>query len=197
MASWWRFCRSRRWSPPQLMKHNFHCDIAWLRLEDEEFERLSKPVFAARRRTTRRKIVEIRRVRRRGVLLGSVTTDLSIDLIERFNLLEDVRLLCSRWDWSEKFHAAGFVHALFDPGAPSAKPGREPRPRGRGRANGTKTRKVFFNASTHGVEARPADPGEAQAEESLADDLELVVIGSSRLCSAYRRRQIRRNHWTS
>jgi hypothetical protein len=48
------------------------------------------------------------------VLLGSVTTDLTIDVIERFNLLEDVRVLCSRWDWSEKFYAAGFVHALYD-----------------------------------------------------------------------------------
>jgi hypothetical protein len=30
-------------------------------------------------------------------------------------LLEDVQLLCSRWDWAEKLYAAGFVHALFDP----------------------------------------------------------------------------------
>jgi hypothetical protein len=44
-----------------------------------------------------------------------VTTDLSIDLIERHNLLEGVRMLGSRWDWSEKLYAAGFVHALMDP----------------------------------------------------------------------------------
>ena len=49
------------------------------------------------------------------MLLGSVTTDLSIDPIERFDLLEGARVLCSRWDWSEKLYAAGFVHALFDP----------------------------------------------------------------------------------
>ena len=50
----------------------------------------------------------------RGVILGSVTTDLSIDVIERFNLLEDTSLLCSHWDWSEKFYAA-LAHALFNP----------------------------------------------------------------------------------
>ena len=49
------------------------------------------------------------------MVLGSVTTDLSIDLIERHNLLEGVRMLGSRWDWSEKLYAAGFVHALMDP----------------------------------------------------------------------------------
>jgi len=49
------------------------------------------------------------------VLLGSVTTDLTIDVVERFNLLADARVLCSRWDWSEKLYAAGFAHALLDP----------------------------------------------------------------------------------
>jgi len=62
-----------------------------------------------------RAIEEIRRVSKWGMMLGSVTTDLSIDLIERHNLLEGVRMLGSRWDWSEKLYAAGFVHALMDP----------------------------------------------------------------------------------
>jgi hypothetical protein len=53
-------------------------------------------------------------VTKHGVLLGSVTTDLTLELIERYNLLEDMQVLCSRWDWAEKL-AAGFVHALFDP----------------------------------------------------------------------------------
>ena len=60
-------------------------------------------------------IAELHRVTKHGVLLGSVTTDLTIEMLERFDLLEDARVFCSRWDWAEKFHAAGFVHALFDP----------------------------------------------------------------------------------
>ncbi|HEY8261754.1 MAG TPA: FAD-dependent oxidoreductase [Methylosinus sp.] len=61
-----------------------------------------------------RAISEIRRVGRRGMLLGSVTTDLPIDLIERHDLLDGVQTLASRWDWSEKLYAAGFTHALMD-----------------------------------------------------------------------------------
>jgi hypothetical protein len=60
-------------------------------------------------------IEEIRRVTKHGVVLGSITTDLAIDLLERHDLLEDVQTLGSRWDWAERFHAAGFVHALTEP----------------------------------------------------------------------------------
>jgi SAM-dependent methyltransferase len=59
-------------------------------------------------------IEEAHRVTRRGFVLGSVTTDLPIDLIERHNLLEGVETLGSLWDWSEKLFATGFVHALCD-----------------------------------------------------------------------------------
>lgn len=61
-----------------------------------------------------RAIAEFARVCRRGVLLGAVTTDLPIDLIERHDLLHGVRTLASRWDWSEKLYAAGFSHELMD-----------------------------------------------------------------------------------
>jgi monoamine oxidase/SAM-dependent methyltransferase len=61
-----------------------------------------------------RAIEEAHRVTRRGFLLGSVTIDLPIDLIERYDLLEGVETLGSRWDWSEMLFAAGFVHALSD-----------------------------------------------------------------------------------
>jgi monoamine oxidase/SAM-dependent methyltransferase len=61
-----------------------------------------------------RAVFELARVCKRGVLLGAVTTDLPIDLIERHNLLDGVRTLASRWDWSEKLYAAGFSHELMD-----------------------------------------------------------------------------------
>ncbi len=58
---------------------------------------------------------ELRRVTRSGIVLGSVTTDLAIDLIERFELAAGVETLTSRWDWSEMMFASGFEHALADP----------------------------------------------------------------------------------
>jgi monoamine oxidase/SAM-dependent methyltransferase len=57
---------------------------------------------------------ELRRVVRRGVVLGSVTTDLAIDLLERHDLVAGVATLTSRWDWSDMMFASGFDHALSD-----------------------------------------------------------------------------------
>jgi len=52
---------------------------------------------------------------RRGVVLGSVTTDLAIDLLERHDLVAGVATLTSRWDWSDMMFAQGFDYALSDP----------------------------------------------------------------------------------
>jgi monoamine oxidase/SAM-dependent methyltransferase len=60
-------------------------------------------------------IKELRRVVRRGVVLGSVTTDLTLDLLERYELVDGVATLTSRWDWSDLMFAQGFDHALSDP----------------------------------------------------------------------------------
>jgi SAM-dependent methyltransferase len=60
-------------------------------------------------------IMELRRVVRRGIVLGSVTTDLAIDLLERYDLVAGVATLTSRWDWSDMMFAHGFDHALSDP----------------------------------------------------------------------------------
>jgi SAM-dependent methyltransferase len=60
-------------------------------------------------------IMELRRVVRRGVVLGSVTTDLAIDLLERYDLVAGAATLTSRWDWSDMMFAHGFDHALSDP----------------------------------------------------------------------------------
>ncbi len=58
-------------------------------------------------------IAEMARVATKGLFLGSVTIDLSIDVIERYDLLDDIETLGSRWDWSEKLYAKGFDHALL------------------------------------------------------------------------------------
>ena len=47
-------------------------------------------------------------------MLGSLTLDLSIDVIERYNLLKGLEFLGSRWDWSEKLYPIGFTHALLE-----------------------------------------------------------------------------------
>jgi monoamine oxidase/SAM-dependent methyltransferase len=59
-------------------------------------------------------ITEMRRVVRRGIVLGSVTTDLAIDLLERYDLVAGVANLASRWDWSDLMFAQGFDFGLND-----------------------------------------------------------------------------------
>jgi monoamine oxidase len=59
---------------------------------------------------------EFRRVARWGLVLGSVTCDLSIDLLERYDLRAGVKNLASRWDWSEQLQPSGFEVALLNPG---------------------------------------------------------------------------------
>lgn len=60
-------------------------------------------------------IAELRRVSRGGVLAASVNSDLSVELLERYDLLRGVRTLISRWDWADLFLAAGLRQALSDP----------------------------------------------------------------------------------
>src|SRR5271170_315064 len=187
-------------TPAELREHNVHCDMAALPFEGGEFEAVIETgLCRSAPNDVEKAIAEIFRVTRRGVILGSVTTDLPIDVIERFNLLEQVRVLCSRWDWSEKLPAAGFVHALFD---------RERLGEAWERTEASRSSLgewhedpesllycVYERSAARGEPSiEEAAAKEAPAEEKPADELALFVVGSPRLCSAYRRKQMRRNH---
>ena len=60
-------------------------------------------------------IQELKRVTLGGIICGSINTDLTVDLIERYNLVEDVKLLMSRWEWADHFYAQGLKQVLTDP----------------------------------------------------------------------------------
>lgn len=60
-------------------------------------------------------LAEIRRVAGRGFILGSVTSDLPIEVIERYELLAGIKTLTSRWGWSDLLLSFGFRFALTDP----------------------------------------------------------------------------------
>jgi monoamine oxidase/SAM-dependent methyltransferase len=188
-------------TPAELRGHNFRCDIEALPFEDDTFEAvIESGLYRSAPEGAEKAIMEIRRVARRGVILGSVTTDLSIDVIERFNLLEDVQVLCSRWDWSEKLHAAGFRHALFDPE-------RLAEAWERTKASRASLDEWYEDPESllYCVYERTAAPGEPRmeeaaakeppAEEKPAEALALVLVGSTRSSSAYRRKQQRRNYY--
>jgi SAM-dependent methyltransferase len=102
-------------TPTELTNHNLWCDFAHLPFENGQFDAIIETgLYRTAANSVESAIAELYRLTKNGVLLGSATTDLPIELIERFGLLEGVKVLCSRWDWAERFYTAGFAHALFD-----------------------------------------------------------------------------------
>jgi protoporphyrinogen oxidase/SAM-dependent methyltransferase len=55
-----------------------------------------------------RAIREIHRVAKRGLVFGSVTSDMAPALIDRYDLLRGVKKLGTWWEWSELFFGNGF-----------------------------------------------------------------------------------------
>ena len=58
-------------------------------------------------------IAGLARVTRRGLFLGSITVDLPLDLVDRYDLLAGAQTLEFRWDWADRLHASGLGHALM------------------------------------------------------------------------------------
>jgi len=102
-------------TPPEAVAFNLLGEATDLPFEDGSFDivietglcRLPEAAIA-------KTIDEIRRVARRGVLLGSISLDLPIEIIERYNFLEGLRTFESRWEWAERFYAGGFCQTLLD-----------------------------------------------------------------------------------
>ena len=101
-------------TPDALVPYNILGDFTALPFPDQSFDVVIETGLSRLKpQQVMSAIAEIRRVTRQGFLLGSVTTDLPIDLLDHHNLLDDAQTLASRWDWSEKLQSAGFVHALI------------------------------------------------------------------------------------
>jgi SAM-dependent methyltransferase len=107
---------AHRRTPEKLQEYNVLGDLTALPFPERHFDVVIETgLCQLPRDMVARGVAELRRVTRRGLVLGSVTTDLPIDLIERHDLLADVKTLVSRWDWSEQLFAVGFGHELIDP----------------------------------------------------------------------------------
>jgi monoamine oxidase/SAM-dependent methyltransferase len=101
--------------PPTVQEFNSLGDFTALPFGDRSFDAVIETALCRLPpESVDQAIREIMRVTRHGMVLGSITTDLPIDLVERYDLLEGVQLLASRWDWSERLFDSGFLHALLD-----------------------------------------------------------------------------------
>ena len=59
-------------------------------------------------------IAELFRVCRVGVFFGSITTDMTKEVIEAYELFEGVQTFSTLWEWSERFVRNGFRVATAD-----------------------------------------------------------------------------------
>jgi monoamine oxidase/SAM-dependent methyltransferase len=103
-------------TPIDLRPFNLTGDLTSLPFADNAFDVVLEACLCqAPRASVGLVAAELRRVARAGVFLGSVASDLALDLIERHDLLARVQTFMSRWEWSELLLAHGFDLALTDP----------------------------------------------------------------------------------
>lgn len=106
------------WSqrPRDLHPFNLCCRLEDLRLPSGHFDVVLDTGLCRFERDQLPDVLkEVRRVTRFGLVLGSVTSDLPLEFVERKRLLSGIGTLTSRWDWSDQLLAVGFGFALADP----------------------------------------------------------------------------------
>ncbi len=96
-------------TPEALRPYNHLGSITDLPFADDEFDIVFETSLChVAGRQVPKAIRELRRVTRTGLLFGSVTSDLSPAVIDRYDLLRGVRKLATWWEWSELFFGNGF-----------------------------------------------------------------------------------------
>lgn len=103
-------------TPRDLHPYNLCCALEHLRLPSGHFDVVIDTGLCRFERDALPDVLkEVRRVTRLGLVLGSVTSDLPLEFVERKRLLSGLGTLTSRWDWSDQLLAVGFGFALADP----------------------------------------------------------------------------------
>jgi protoporphyrinogen oxidase/SAM-dependent methyltransferase len=93
----------------ELKKYNILGSITDLPFKDDEFDFVYETSLChVSDKQVVKAIGELRRVIRKGLIFGSITSDLSAALIDKYNLLRGVKKLGTWWEWSELFFGNGF-----------------------------------------------------------------------------------------
>jgi monoamine oxidase/SAM-dependent methyltransferase len=103
-------------TPKALMRYNTLGDVTDLPFKDNQFDYIYETCLA---NLPRHKVVpaieELHRVAKKGVILGSVTSDLSWDSLITMEQERGVKTFGTLWQWSDWFFNVGFEHATEDP----------------------------------------------------------------------------------
>ncbi len=106
-----RFIHAR--TPEAVKRYNKFGSVLDLPFDDDYFDFVYETCLChVSPRRVDGAIEELHRVAKTGVIFASVTSDLTSDVIDDFDLLRGVKTLSTWWEWSERFFEAGFGLAL-------------------------------------------------------------------------------------
>jgi SAM-dependent methyltransferase len=103
-------------TPDRLLQHNLFGTVLQLPFPDNSFDFVYETCLCHLPESRiERAIRELYRVAKRGVIFGSITSDLDVELIRKYDLLRGVRTLSTWWEWSEVFLDYDFDLAITAP----------------------------------------------------------------------------------
>jgi protoporphyrinogen oxidase/SAM-dependent methyltransferase len=96
-------------TPKALRKYNKLGSIVDMPFKDGEFDLVFETSLChVSKKQAVRAIRELNRVVAKGLMFGSITSDMAPALIDRYDLLRGVKKLGTWWEWSELFFGNGF-----------------------------------------------------------------------------------------
>ena len=100
---------------PQWRHRNLFGDVRALPFEDNSFDFVYETCLCyLPEHDLDKAISELFRVVRTGLLFGSITSDMTREVIEQHELFHGVQTLMTTWEWSEQFLKNGFRMAIQD-----------------------------------------------------------------------------------
>jgi len=100
---------------PQWKHRNLFGDVRALPFEDNSFDFVYDTCLCyLPEHDLDKAISELFRVVRTGLLFGSITSDMTREVIEQHELFHGVQTLMTTWEWSEQFLKNGFRMAIHD-----------------------------------------------------------------------------------
>jgi len=103
-------------TPDKLLKHNVFGNVQQLPFPDNYFDFVYETCLCHLPESRiERAIRELYRVTKRGIIFGSITSDLNVEIIRKYDLLRGVRTLSTWWEWSEVFLDYDFDMAITEP----------------------------------------------------------------------------------
>jgi SAM-dependent methyltransferase len=103
-------------TPDKLLQHNVFGNVLQLPFPDNHFDFVYETCLCHLPESRiERAVRELYRVTKCGIIFGSITSDLNVEIIRKYDLLRGVRTLSTWWEWSDVFLDYDFDLAITEP----------------------------------------------------------------------------------